>query len=391
MFVVKTIPFTTKLLKNSALFSVAMLAMVVQQNAVGAESYPWQSPHWYLGASAGESRLSLDTVYLEQDMAAQGMSIGEIYRNTNDTGFKVFAGYQLSPMMALEGGLFRLGEVDFSASTLSADNVPMLVSGRLRAKGANLDLVASMPLGAAWSLLGRIGLTYNDTDAPLSYQSPVSLDQYQQSTHYLKHKFGAGLAYQMNPDWALRLELERYRLDDMWGDQGDMKLLSLGVVYQYGNSYRAAAPTPAYQPEQNNQAEVPVAAPATQAEAPAATAVLVELADVHFKFDQSSLTDEAKAVLDRHIVVLKANPNTQVRIAGYTSASGSEGYNQQLSEQRAAAVRNYLTEQGGLSAARLTTVGYGEASPAEFESTPTELRSTAAKANMRVLFEVLLK
>lgn len=392
MFVVKTKNTAFKYLISSSIGFIPLLVVLVPA-AVAVESYPWQSPHWYLGASVGESRLSLDTIYLEQNMAAQGLSVGDIYRNTNDTGYKLFAGYQLNPMMALEGGVFRLGEVDFSASTLSAFNEMTLVSGRLRAKGANLDLVASMPLSAAWSVLGRIGLTYNDTDAPLSYQPPLDFLQYNSSKHYLKHKFGVGLAYQMNPDWALRLELERYRLDDMWGDQGDMKLLSLGLVYHYGRQYLVSEPTAAYQAVRRTQAEPAVTAvvPERPAAAPPARAVLVELADVHFKFNQSALTDDAKIVLDRHIVVLNVNPDTQVRIAGYTSASGSESYNQRLSEQRAEAVRQYLTQTGGLSAGRLTTIGYGETSPAAFESSPAELRSVAAKANMRVLFEVLLK
>ena len=386
MFVV-----TGKFVQHVRLFSFSCIAVLVHNSAIAEDRFAWQSPNWYLGANVGESRLSLDTVYLERDMAAQGMSIGEIYRNTNDTGYKLFAGYQLTPMMAIEGGYFRLGEVDFSASTLRADTVPAIVSGKLRAQGANLDLVATMPLGSALSLLARIGLTYNDTDAPLSYQAPVNFDQYNRSKHYLKHKFGVGLGYQMTPDWALRFELERYRLDDMWGDQGDMKLLSLGVLYRYGGQQTSYEPTPAYQPE---IAEVE-AAESTPAPAPTPVAVsdpvVLELADVHFKFDQATLTEEAKSTLRQHITVLKANPNKRVRIAGYTSASGTDSYNQQLSEQRAAAVRSYLTEQGGLSASRLTTVGYGETSPAEFEATPTELRSDAAKANMRVLFEFLLK
>jgi outer membrane protein OmpA-like peptidoglycan-associated protein len=118
---------------------------------------------------------------------------------------------------------------------------------------------------------------------------------------------------------------------------------------------------------------------------------LIELADVHFEFNQSALTPAAKTILAQHVATLKAQPDTQVQIAGYTSASGTDAYNQQLSERRAQAVQDYLTNEGGLAPARLTSIGYGEASPAEVEIKPSELRSSAAMANMRVLFRLLLQ
>ena len=95
-------------------------------------------------------------------------------------------------------------------------------------------------------------------------------------------------------------------------------------------------------------------------------------------------------ILQQHIAVLKSQPELQLQIAGYTSASGSEQYNQQLSERRANAVQQYL-QSAGISASRLTTIGYGEQSPVSFEVSPADLRSEAAKANMRVLFQFLLQ
>jgi OmpA-OmpF porin, OOP family len=119
--------------------------------------------------------------------------------------------------------------------------------------------------------------------------------------------------------------------------------------------------------------------------------VVIELADIHFQFEQYALTSGAKTILRSHINALKAQPNSQVMIAGYTSASGSAAFNQKLSEQRAQAVKQFLIEEGSISQSRLTTIGYGESSPAVVENSPMDLRSKAAKANMRVLFQVLLK
>jgi outer membrane protein OmpA-like peptidoglycan-associated protein len=70
--------------------------------------------------------------------------------------------------------------------------------------------------------------------------------------------------------------------------------------------------------------------------------IVLAFEDVHFNFDKSILTPEAKAILKRDIQLLKDNPKAKVRLAGYTSASGTDAYNQALSERRATAVRDYL-------------------------------------------------
>ncbi|MCX5827772.1 MAG: OmpA family protein [Deltaproteobacteria bacterium] len=119
--------------------------------------------------------------------------------------------------------------------------------------------------------------------------------------------------------------------------------------------------------------------------------VILAFEDVHFDFDKSTLTPEAKAILKRDIQVLKDNPKAKVRLAGYTSASGTEAYNQALSERRAAAVQDYLISEGIITPDRLTTIGYGETDPAMYEAAPKQIYSKAAKANMRCLFEIVVE
>jgi len=116
--------------------------------------------------------------------------------------------------------------------------------------------------------------------------------------------------------------------------------------------------------------------------------IILAFEDVHFDFDKSTLKPEAQTILKRNIQLLKDNPKAKVRIAGYTSASGTEAYNQKLSERRAKAVQEYLINEGGIAPDRLSTIGYGETNPAIYEAAPKELYSKAAKANMRVLFEI---
>ena len=119
--------------------------------------------------------------------------------------------------------------------------------------------------------------------------------------------------------------------------------------------------------------------------------IVLAFEDVHFDFDKSTLTPEAQTILKRNIQLLKDNPKAKVRIAGYTSASGTDAYNQALSERRAKAVQEYLINEGVITPDRLSTIGYGEANPSMYEAAPKEIYSKAAKANMRVLFEIVVK
>jgi outer membrane protein OmpA-like peptidoglycan-associated protein len=117
---------------------------------------------------------------------------------------------------------------------------------------------------------------------------------------------------------------------------------------------------------------------------------VVVFGDTHFNFNESALSDDAKMLLDKDVANLKANPKIHVRMAGYTSAKGTEEFNQQLSEDRANVVREYLIENG-IAPERITVIGYGRTRPAVYEVRPGDKSSAEALANMRVLFEVVVQ
>jgi OOP family OmpA-OmpF porin len=117
--------------------------------------------------------------------------------------------------------------------------------------------------------------------------------------------------------------------------------------------------------------------------------VLITLQNSHFDFDSAAISENGKTILKNNIAALKAKPDMQLRIAGYTSAAGSEEYNQSLSERRAEAVKAYLVKEGGIDADRLSTIGYGEKNPVQHEADPADKLSPAALANMRVVLEII--
>jgi len=83
---------------------------------------------------------------------------------------------------------------------------------------------------------------------------------------------------------------------------------------------------------------------------------------VTFDVDASDLQTPARQALNDVNAVLRAYPETRINVAGYTDSTGSDSYNQKLSERRAQSVATYL-EQGGVEAGRVNAVGYGETNP----------------------------
>ena len=109
----------------------------------------------------------------------------------------------------------------------------------------------------------------------------------------------------------------------------------------------AAAPAPAPAP-------APVKAPAPQPK------YVIE--GVWFEFDSAALKPEAKATLDAAATQLRSQPDVMYKISGHTDTSGPEAHNQQLSEQRAQSVQEYLVSKG-VAASQLMATGFGESKP----------------------------
>ncbi len=119
--------------------------------------------------------------------------------------------------------------------------------------------------------------------------------------------------------------------------------------------------------------------------------IIMDLGNVHFKFDNAELTKEGKTILDKNVQALMDEPNIEVVINGHASAQGPKDYNQELSVRRAESVRNYLISVGNIQSNRLSAIGHGSTKPAIPEANPKLINSEEAKANMRVVFEIIEK
>ncbi len=86
-------------------------------------------------------------------------------------------------------------------------------------------------------------------------------------------------------------------------------------------------------------------------------------AEVLFDSGRFALRPAAADALQKVAVLVKSYAGLPVLIAGHTDSVGRPDANQTLSENRAAAVKEWLTSQGGVPAERITTKGYGQTAP----------------------------
>ncbi|MEO8404171.1 MAG: OmpA family protein [Chitinophagaceae bacterium] len=81
-----------------------------------------------------------------------------------------------------------------------------------------------------------------------------------------------------------------------------------------------------------------------------------------FGFDSDDLGSDAKGNLNQLVTILNKYPETNIEIQGHTDNTGTDSYNQGLSERRAGAVAAYL-KANDIKTSRITTKGYGESAP----------------------------
>jgi outer membrane protein OmpA-like peptidoglycan-associated protein len=85
-------------------------------------------------------------------------------------------------------------------------------------------------------------------------------------------------------------------------------------------------------------------------------------AGITFALNSSEIQPQFRSTLDQVAQTLSQYNQTYIDVYGHTDSSGTDAYNQTLSEQRAASVANYLSSRG-VARARIATRGFGETQP----------------------------
>ena len=103
-----------------------------------------------------------------------------------------------------------------------------------------------------------------------------------------------------------------------------------------------------------------------------------------FNSGKSSFQKQTYPVLQAMSAILKEYPTAKFSLEGHTDSDGKDAMNQKLSEDRAAAVKNFLVENG-IDASRLSSKGFGESMPVDSNKT------AKGKANNRRVEVKLVK
>ena len=185
--------------------------------------------------------------------------------------------------------------------------------------------------------------------------------------------------YFANTGFSLSLQGEALRKNgDFETDENDTRGWLL-LRYDFDQTFRAREPYRMVQVEKR--------VPDTSAPLPAPQVIRNDVrldGDAFFDFDHADLRPDAVAALDALIAKLgSAGRVSRVSVVGHTCDIGTEAYNQQLSERRAAAVKSYL-EAHGVAADEIEARGEGELNP-EY---PNDSRENRRK-NRRVDIEFL--
>jgi OmpA-OmpF porin, OOP family len=228
---------------NSRYLLRATFAVAGLTGAALAFAQSAQSP-FYVGGSLGPS--VTDGNYAAQVKAAGQPRSGYTFNSAERSGGselagRIYAGYRVNPMLALELGYSSFGSHDVAyrfnrnAQFIPA-NSPYIVNGRNKLDGITLDVVGTLPINSLFSVNGRAGvmatnLRYNESRSnPVANNGVFGTELTTFSApkeHQTRFHWGVGGSYQMNPKLALTLDYQRVQgvgNTFAWTDSGNGKL-----------------------------------------------------------------------------------------------------------------------------------------------------------------------
>jgi OOP family OmpA-OmpF porin len=163
---------------------------------------------FYAGVGIGQGSIEDDGIDFDED----------------DTGFKVFGGYQFNQYFAAELSYADFGNPDDSFGQAKLE---------IEAEQVSAAAVGTYAFNEYFGVMGRLGLSYVDASERISFAGTTVLDFDDNTTDF---SYGIGLWAAPMKNFLLRLEYEKTRagLDDFASDDVDLSLLSLSTVYKFG-------------------------------------------------------------------------------------------------------------------------------------------------------------
>lgn len=184
-------------------------------------------PGWYFGVSFGGTKYDMDDTARQIDsdlvFSNSATTSSTTVRDDADSGIKGYFGYNFSRFLGLEIGYANLGEAILQTVTTGPDD---LFVGQVEVHGWQTNLVASIPLGFGFAAHAKAG--------PFAWKKEGFLPSLT-STDAVVGKFdgfdwaaGAGVSYEVVKGMALRVEFERFKVDD-----DEVDYVSSGLLFSF--------------------------------------------------------------------------------------------------------------------------------------------------------------
>lgn len=167
----------------------------------------------YLGGSLGQAKA--------KDFC-NGLSGTGVSCDDKDTAWKLFAGYQFHPNVAVELGYADLGKAKASDPTAEVSD---------EATAWDLTAVGSWPVANQFSIYGRFGFYRSEVKSKVSISGFGSASDDKTTTDIT---FGLGARYDITRNLGIRAEWQRYNdVKDAFDTKSNVDVLSIGALYRF--------------------------------------------------------------------------------------------------------------------------------------------------------------
>ncbi len=157
-----------------------------------------------------------------------GVSIGNASPDSSGfdsaIGWKIFGGYELNEILAVEGGYVSFGEMDGPVIPVIVGTNIVNVSTSAEPTGFELAAVGNFPINSQFSVFGKVGLLAWDFKVTASALGQSASE----STTGTDVFYGVGGQYEISGNLAVRASWERYTIED-----GDIDFLSASAVFGF--------------------------------------------------------------------------------------------------------------------------------------------------------------
>ena len=210
-------------LKQLAPFTLFALAAVTQVNTAMADGF-------YGVGEVTHTTHALDRDHFDTALSAGGAAGLTSKDDSGSNQWRLQGGYQFNDYIAVEGGY-----IDFGETTYKANFNGGTAKGSLKAGGADIAAVFSVPVNDTLSVFAKAGVVAADIKAHLNAGAPVILADRNTSATEVRPLLGVGAVYKISRDWDLRADYDQVDGLGKSGSTGtvDAKMLSFGVVYKF--------------------------------------------------------------------------------------------------------------------------------------------------------------